>query len=77
MTETTLTTVRLSTSGMHCPSCSMLIELKLKKLEGVDDVSSDYVKQETTVSFNQHIVDITRILDTVEDAGYHATILTF
>lgn len=77
MTETTLTTVKLSTAGMHCPSCSMLIELRLKKLTGVEDATSDYMKQETKVSFDQHKVDIAKILDTVEDAGYHATILTF
>ncbi len=75
MTETTLTTVKLSTTGMHCPSCSMLIELKLRKLEGVEEARSDYIKQETTVSFDQEKVDMVKILGTIEEAGYQATVL--
>ncbi len=65
--------VALATTGMHCPSCALLIEMTLKKEAGVDDVKSDYVSGQTDVEYDPGKIDETAIIAKIEDLGYGAT----
>lgn len=65
-------TRKFTTSGMHCPSCSMLIEMNLSDLEGVQSASSDYRTGMTEVTFDTDLVSIDGIVSAIESAGYSA-----
>lgn len=62
--------VTLETKGMHCPSCAMLIEMSLERVEGVVDAKADYVTQRTTVTFDSESTGVQTLVDAVTDAGY-------
>ena len=66
------TTMRLATSGMHCRSCSMLIDMTVGDLEGVSAVSSDHVAGTTVVTFDSQVVALDKILSAIRGAGYDA-----
>lgn len=72
MSENGTRKVKLATRGMTCTSCSMLIEMKLTKLDGVLEASSDYAKEETVVVYDPTKVDLQKIIAVVEDEGYDA-----
>lgn len=64
--------VKLRTGGMHCPSCSMLIEMNVGDLEGVDSVESDYTTGTTEVAYDPEVVDVERIKEEIRSSGYEA-----
>jgi copper chaperone CopZ len=66
------TTVKLKTTGMHCPSCSMLIQLNVSDLDGVADVKADHATGETTVTFDDSKLSTDQIVAEIEKAGYAA-----
>lgn len=68
------TTVKLKTTGMHCPSCSMLIEMSVGDLEGVSDVHSDHRTGETEVTYDTDKLGTDRIVDEIRKAGYGAEV---
>lgn len=64
--------LRLATTGMHCPSCAMLIEMKLKKEAGVEEVKADYPAGRTEVTYDPDIIDEAAIIAKIAEAGYEA-----
>lgn len=66
------TTVRLSTSGMHCRSCSMLIDMTLGDLDGVAESATDHVAGTTVVTFDPDAVSLDDIVSAIQGAGYDA-----
>ncbi len=66
------TTVKLKTTGMHCPSCSMLIEMSVGDLDGVASVHSDHKSGQTEVTFDPDVLGTERIIDEIRKAGYGA-----
>lgn len=67
-------TVRLQTTGMHCQSCSMLIQMNVGDLEGVHAVVSDYASGITEVTFDPEVVSVEDVVAEVEKAGYGAEV---
>ncbi len=70
-----MNTVQIKTGGMHCPSCSMLIELNVGDLPGVADVKADRGTNMTTVQFDPAKVSEVEIADEIRKAGYTAEVL--
>jgi copper chaperone CopZ len=68
-------TTTIQTSGMHCPSCAMLIEMNVSDLPGVDSVKASHGDGLTTVSFDPAKVDAARIAEEIRAAGYEAKIV--
>ncbi len=68
-----MTTKTFNTTGMHCPSCSMLIEMSLTDLQGVSDVKVDYKAGTTVVTYDEALVSDADIIGEIEKAGYQAT----
>lgn len=60
----------LKISGMHCNSCSSLIELTLKKEKGVESISVDYPKGEARLQFDPSVTSIAAISEAVRELGY-------
>ncbi|MDF1541588.1 MAG: heavy-metal-associated domain-containing protein [Anaerosomatales bacterium] len=71
-----LKTVHLTTTGMHCGSCAMLIDMTVGDLEGVSEVKTDYASGDTTVTFDPEKTSVDNLVQSVRSAGYEATATT-
>lgn len=67
-----LVTKRFVTTGMHCPSCSMLIQMDVGDLDGVESVTSDHRTASTEVTYDVDVTDAETIIDAIVKAGYGA-----
>jgi Cu+-exporting ATPase len=68
------TSIDLKAGGMHCSSCSMLIEMSVDDLPGVASASADYVKGTAHVEFDPSAVTVDEIVAAIRDAGYTAEV---
>ena len=69
MTEST---AHLKTSGLHCRSCSMLVDMTVGEIEGVSDVRTDHASGDTVVTYGSDVVALADIIDAIRGAGYDA-----
>ena len=60
----------LSVKGMHCASCASVIELTLKKNEGVLSVESNYATETTTIAFDETKTNPEKLSKIIEPLGY-------
>jgi copper chaperone len=60
----------LVVTGMHCPSCSILIDETLEELPGVVSSSTDLRRETTTVEYDPAQTDLTAIADGIAALGY-------
>ncbi len=63
---------RLKTSGMHCRSCVMLIQMNLSELPGVEKVEVDLEKGLTVVEHDPSVTDGKTLIDEIRRTGYEA-----
>lgn len=68
-------TTRLATSGMHCGSCAMLIDMTLKDLDGVEESSTSHADGETSVTYDDAVVSTDALVEAVRSAGYDAEVI--
>ena len=68
----TARTSRFTTTGMHCPSCSMLIQMDLGDLDGVTEVTSDHRTGVTEVTYDDAIIGPDEVIAVITKAGYGA-----
>jgi copper chaperone len=66
-------TVRLSTTGMHCGSCAMLIDMTLGDLDGVSEVKTEYASGVSVVTFDPERLSVDDLVSAVRSAGYEAS----
>lgn len=67
-------TVTLRTTGMHCGSCAMLIDMTLGDLQGVEEVKTDYTSGVTSVTYDADSLSEHDLVVAVRSAGYDATV---
>jgi copper chaperone CopZ len=67
-----LQTVRIKTTGMHCGSCAMLVQMSLEDLPGVAEARADVAASMTEVTFDPDVIDTPALVETIEKAGYGA-----
>lgn len=61
------------TSGMHCPSCSTLVDMMVSDVDGVESVTADHVTGDIFVTLYEDAqTDIDAILAAIHSAGYTA-----
>ena len=70
-----MNTVQIKTSGMHCPSCSMLIEMNVCELPGIEEVKASHADNLTVVTYDASAVTAEEIAEEIRRAGYDAEIL--
>jgi copper chaperone CopZ len=70
-----MNTISIKTTGMHCPSCSMLIEMDVGELTGVEAVHAAHADGMTEVTYDPELVDSETIAQTIRQAGYGAEVL--
>ena len=69
-----LQTVEFKCDGITCTSCEDAIKNKVKKLDGIKTVESDYKTKITKVTFASGIVSSADIENAIDKAGYHAEV---
>lgn len=62
--------VTLPIQGMHCASCALKIENKLRKVEGVSKVVVNYATEKATVSYDETKTGLEDFKKAVDSAGY-------
>ncbi|OKH80774.1 heavy metal transporter [Mycobacterium sp. ST-F2] len=67
------TTHVFSVSGMHCASCSLLIDDALEDLPGVQDAHTDLKANRATVQLDTTLTTAQQVIDTITNLGYTAT----
>jgi len=65
-------TANLVTSGLHCTSCSMLVDLTVGELDGVTDVKTNHATGDTVVRFDDAAITVEQIVDAIRSVGYDA-----
>ena len=70
-----MNTVEINTTGTHCSSCSMLIEMSVQDLPGVAEVKTPKGDGVTTVTFDPSKTTPEAIAEEIRQAGYGAEIL--
>lgn len=63
-------TIILKIVGMHCTSCAMNIDFELEDIEGVKEVSTNYAKQQTVVTFDSTKVSLDKIVEVINRLEY-------
>ena len=60
---------KFKVDGMHCPSCSMIIESELEEMAGVSDITADFKKGEVEITASDDF-DIQNAFQKLKDLGY-------
>ena len=68
------TATRLKTSGMHCRSCSMLVDMTLGDLPGVEESRTDLASGMTEVRYDPQVVSLDDLIAAIRSAGYDAEV---
>jgi len=68
------TTATLRTTGLHCQSCSMLVQMELEDLDGVQSAVSDFRTGMTEVVYDPDTVTVDGLIAAVVAAGYGAEV---
>ncbi len=66
--------VKFDIQGMTCSSCQAHVERAIKKLEGVQNVNVNLLSNNMTLEYNKEVLDTDKIIKTVIDAGYGASL---
>jgi P-type Cu+ transporter len=69
-----LKTVKFDIKGMHCASCSSLIQMSLKNLKGIENVSVNLLTNTAVVEADETAVSPQDIIQIIENAGFSAKI---
>lgn len=68
-------TQTFSVGGMHCASCSMLIDEVLEDLDGVRRAETSLRKRTTRVEFDPATCTPQVIVEAISEAGYAAELV--
>lgn len=69
------TTVTFAVDGMHCASCSMLIDETLEDIPGVSSSTTSRRLGRTTVELDQIRATPAQIAAAISELGYQAQVL--
>ncbi len=67
-----ITEAKLNTTGLHCRSCSMLVDMTVGEIDGVSEVHTDHATGETVVVYDTDATDLDAIISAIRTAGYDA-----
>jgi len=70
------TTARLATTGLHCRSCSMLVDMTVDELDGVSQVTTDHATGQTIVTFDSDAISVESIIEAIQSVGYDAELVS-
>lgn len=67
-----IVTTRIATTGMHCHSCEMLVQMSVGDLDGVESVVADKAAGVTEVTYDAEKTSADAIVAEIVKAGYGA-----
>lgn len=67
-----MSAAQFKVTGMHCPSCSMLITMALEELPGVESAKVDLATETASVTFDPAQIDPSTIAQAIVKSGYSA-----
>lgn len=56
--------------GMHCASCSAIIDKKLSSLDGINSINVNYASEKANIEFDNTKVDLGKMNSEIEKLGY-------
>lgn len=62
----------LNVDGMHCAACSATVERAVNKKEGIDSCSVNLTGANALISFDENVIEISEIIQTINNAGFNA-----
>ncbi|MBT3940846.1 heavy-metal-associated domain-containing protein [Candidatus Woesearchaeota archaeon] len=62
--------IKITTKGMHCNSCEMLVKDALEELAGVNKVEASHETGAIYIDFNDTKISKEKILDVIKEEGY-------
>jgi Cu+-exporting ATPase len=65
-------TVDIGIGGMSCASCVSRLEAALRHVAGVQEVAVNLATERATLVFDADAIDVPRLVQAIEDAGYQA-----
>jgi len=65
-----MTKLILKVKGMHCASCSILIDKLLQKQEGIISITTSYGNEKTAVEFDEKKISLEKIDEFIGKLGY-------
>lgn len=65
--------VIITIEGMHCHKCEQMIQRALGLNPGVREVAVDFNSKLASVLFTRGTVSVRQLMESIEQAGYHAT----
>ena len=66
--------LRFDIKGMHCASCSALIELSLKNLKGIDKSSVNLLTNSADLEIDETAITPDDIITIIDNLGYKASL---
>ena len=69
-----MTKIIINVDGMHCAACSSTVEKALNKKEGIESCSVNLTGGNALISFDENIVSTDVIIETVNNAGFVASL---
>ncbi len=68
--------IDLAIGGMHCASCSAIVQRSVKKLPGIKEVVVNFAAEKAKVIFDSAQVSDKQIMEQIVKAGYKANLTT-
>ncbi len=68
-------TTRIAIEGMHCASCSALIEKMVGRMDGVDEMTVNLAANNGTCTFDPAVTSVDAVLAEISDLGYAGTVI--
>lgn len=65
-----MTKLVLKIKGMHCASCSILVDKLIGKQQGVSSIHTNYGSEKTAVEFDENKISLSKIDEVVNTLGY-------
>lgn len=65
---------KYNVTGMTCSACSASVDKAIRKLDGIKDVNVNLLTNSMIVDYDESTIDSNKIIETVKDAGYGASI---
>ena len=62
----------LKVYGMTCALCTITIEEKLKKLDGINTITVNYASEKSKIEFDPSIIELPTIIKAIESLGFSA-----
>jgi Cu2+-exporting ATPase/Cu+-exporting ATPase len=57
-------------SGMHCASCSYVVEKNISKLKGVKSVSVNYANEKADIEYDEKVLSLSKASEVIKPFGY-------